>query len=110
MEINAKAFVAEIRQLAADNPDQTAACKYLDEDGNGVCIVGKALVNLGVPPAELEYYEGVSVRAIADEMFPEMPSLVVEWAHSAQFAQDEGNTWGNAVVQADSRVPLEGII
>ncbi|MFF0498492.1 hypothetical protein ACFYU5_18955 [Nocardia aobensis] len=110
-------IVSEIRRLAAENPDyiyqsRGDACVYVEPDEAGVlvgsCIVGKALVNLGVNPAELEWEIGTIPGA-----YHLLRSRVggasreVWWIDWVQGEQDTGYSWADSVASADQERPIE---
>lgn len=100
-----------IRRLAAEQPDRTAACVYVNwETGNCECIVGVALDELGVelPPRDLNT---VGFWALMNRMdysstplrraFTSPTPREVDWVAMVQSLQDGGNTWQEAVRGAD---------
>lgn len=112
----------EIRRLAAESPDfvyrpedpDTGSCVYV-VNGVGSCIVGRALVNLGVDPEWLT--EDISItlypKSRNSERFEkiagDIPGLVatddeIQWANAVQESQDLESRWGVAVLDADAQV------
>lgn len=117
MKIDSIEFVKTVRKIAAENPDKVykpiprdphdptegTMCVYVepDEYGSlvGSCLLGRALVELGVPTIDL--------RRLAD--FHELnlildlglPPEVANWATSAQRRQDQQYTWGDAIERAN---------
>jgi hypothetical protein len=107
-------IVTEIRRLAAESPDYVyerpgQSCVYVEYIGDeliGSCIVGKALVNLGVNPADLLFEEipgAYNLLRNPVKMAPEQ----VWWIDTVQGAQDDGTPWAESVAAADETHPLE---
>jgi hypothetical protein len=113
--------IREIRALAAERPDfiyrqpvPGEGCKYVHRRSSGTvipnegCIVGQACARLGwIPPEE---WEGTSAVRLLD--LPRDPDTARpitpegDWITEVQAAQDGGNTWADAVAQADENMPL----
>lgn len=108
--------MAQVRALAAERPDYVyrpvapgALCSYVTgQDGQG-CIVGQALMRLGVPKERLAASEADEGTAVpADELLQDLLDLdtaamatnEVGWIMSVQTGQDSGETWGKAVAYA----------
>jgi len=92
------------------SPDgEGGRCYYLHGrgDGNPVrpgCLIGHALIAEGVDPAILDGWEGCSVRV----MFPDLAAVRIV-LRAAQAAQDEGETWGEALLFAEERARALGV-
>lgn len=106
--------VAEIRRLAGESPDyvyQRQGCVYVEEDdaGNlvGSCIVGKALVNLGVEPQALHYEVPSRIPGAAALLRRPVDDLERRWIDEVQYSQDFGYAWSESVANADAEYPLE---
>lgn len=107
---------AKIKELAAERPTYTYVkpkgaqfCLYVHEDSSGApikgegCIVGQALVALGVDPNTL-----VDVFMDAESLLYDFgindnseSGTDAEWVEKAQSAQDFGKEWAVAVEAAD---------
>jgi hypothetical protein len=112
-------LVAEIRRIAAESPnyvyqqvqrDGRSACEYVEYAGDqliGSCIVGRALVNLGVDPASLTFSNDFTPTAWGLLRDAGHNSLAgeIDWIQSVQAGQDQGWAWGEAVQHADVRHP-----
>ncbi|WP_280350411.1 hypothetical protein [Nocardia abscessus] len=124
MKIDVKAFVAAVRKRAADNPDKVyqpvemdeggESCVYVERDHEtgelvGSCLIGCALVDIGVPAERLDYVQ-MSFSTLNSVAEFGIPVTVADWAQGAQIEQDRGTTWGESVKIADELYPLEGII
>jgi len=116
--------VAKIRSLAAARPEFTydppenlpvsgPTCHYVHETNAelvGGCIVGKALLSLGVDAVTLHEYDGgtgangstVIIETLGEVI--DRPSL--DWIDSVQNQQDNGKEWQQAVDYADANYPL----
>lgn len=117
-----KLIQAEMRRLAAEKPHYVydrplddegypLGCMYVEVDADsnliGSCIVGKALVNLGVDPYALsdhEHTSALSVLGYADARGYERPA-VLDWICSVQYGQDNDTSWRDAVESADDIYP-----
>lgn len=121
--VTSTALRAEVERLGAAEGMRTASCIYTetvyDDDAvvpvEPVCIVGQAIFNITgkFVPGRLE---GVSVNGngwrellgeratfrVADETNSSDDFLFV---HTAQYRQDGGSTWGEAVATAKRRFP-----
>jgi hypothetical protein len=113
-----------VREAAAENPDfvykprsysnHKDVCVYTTPEGVADCIIGVGLAKCGDPvPAwnERTDYYASSDREIAifgseiwEEYFGEITlaeETVLRWLALVQSCQDRGNTWSDAVGQAD---------
>lgn len=106
--------VAEIRRLAAESPDykyKRQGCVYVEEDdtGNlvGSCIVGKALVNLGVEPQTLHYDMPSRIPGALNLLRRPVNDRERYWIDEVQYHQDLGYAWSESVASADEEYPLE---
>lgn len=82
-----------------DGPDGASEdCVYLD-NGNPSCLVGHAMIRLGMPADELAMLEGFSpdMQVGAFGVSPKAASALTE----AQDAQDKGETWATALEAAE---------
>lgn len=114
-----KELVAEVRRLAAEQPDfiygnqegaEENECSYFGcavGDSNGqACIVGQAMTNLGVDMERLEDLEksGISagiIAALEDGLVPiKHTGEDAQWLANVQYYQDNGRPWGEAVALA----------
>ncbi|MGW1739993.1 hypothetical protein ACWCPQ_14405 [Nocardia sp. NPDC001965] len=116
MTITDQTLVAEVRRLAAENPnfvyqkpEGSIFCVYVeqDSDGNkvGSCILGQAMINLGVPAEKLVGSGGFAGLAL-DLLDMEISEKVRWWAVAVQGKQDKEIPWGRAVEIADEEEPL----
>jgi hypothetical protein len=71
----------------------------------GSCLIGCGLADAGVPLDAMDVGETVSITALVDWLYIKLPSRVLEWAQSAQSAQDDNNAWSDAVAYADEQHP-----
>ena len=102
----------EVRRLADTFPNfqyvpPGPSCKYLEEkDGEkvGSCIVGQALVNLGLDKDELSKYEGESGYMVLSETCEVDGMNQLEWVDTVQDHQDYGRVWGEAIKAADYEI------
>jgi hypothetical protein len=105
-----------VRDLLAESPDFTyqaptedGSCVYI-ADGKGSCVVGQALVKLGVPVAELSYFDqeiggmsaGPVLRRVLDadgDLFVNPKAVAIE---AVQTWQDGARPWGGAIPVMDA--------
>ena len=125
MSIRGKKIIKEMRRFAAENPDYYVEnCVYLADDGEGHCIVGKALKEIGVIDLKWaeEKADAISFRNTCSvDMFWRKGEILVslsqkekDWIQLVQKIQDgrgwddEGKrmskTWANAVAHADKMI------
>lgn len=121
MSIKMTDLAAEIRRVATDNPDvlyQERAkelgvperdyapyarhCLY-QAGGEGCCIVGVALANLGVPIERLAEYDGPNETSIYEVVMQFPEDFIVDdeeafrFVRYAQDSQDDDMAWGECV-------------
>lgn len=110
-------LIERIRIVAATEPDfvyQCAgACNYLPNQHNCCgCIVGEALIDLGVDRSLLQVLDDWAPQGIAVSWgsnpvlslfngILEPKALVSPWVRRVQAAQDDYQTWGEAIRNAD---------
>ncbi|MFF0498493.1 hypothetical protein ACFYU5_18960 [Nocardia aobensis] len=119
-------IIAEIRRIAAESPDYVykpvvkpnslgiGTCEYVERSADGElvgsCIVGRALVNLGVPPEVLTFTDDFTPTAfglLADLDF-DVRGAEIKWIQRVQSGQDQKMSWGDAVARADVLHPAVG--
>lgn len=119
-------IIAEIRRIAAESPDYVykpvvkpnslslETCEYVERSADGElvgsCIVGRALVNLGVPPEVLTFTSDYTPTAFGLLADPDGDGEGTEiiWIQRVQSGQDEKMSWGDAVARADVLYPAVG--
>lgn len=121
--IDAKAFIATIRDIAARTPDKVYSlpteydeetgqdiereCQYVERDKHdhlvGSCLLGHALLELGVEPRKLDVVT-MGFIDLEKKLDLGLPSAVVSWAVTVQDEQDDFKPWGVAVELADAAV------
>lgn len=81
-----------------DDPDKVAACRYLEPlSDRPVCIVGHALVDLGVDKAVIREHEGQTFPRLRIKFDKAPKDLRLTFARMAQVRQDTYAPWGQAV-------------
>lgn len=106
-----KEVISEIRKIADLNPETVYSrdifdqgddfCRYV-VDGQGSCIVGRALVNLGIIPQRLHEFEGLKAQDVLVRIGVDLDhSDQTEWVNRVQFHQDANAPWRIAVEKAD---------
>lgn len=116
MTITDSDLVGEIRRLAGENPDYVypdAYCRYVKE-GEGSCLVGQALINLGVPvnwfldhSSDYNDLRNAGTFSEIRDLVPglKVSDLVTDWVDTAQSSQDDQTPWAEAVEGADQCYP-----
>lgn len=114
--------IRQVRLEAEQNPDFNyresygPVCEYVDECGDGKCIIGKALVSLGVDVSVFRLgacsdtgnMNSVPIwnlwsRFIEDEGFNSTTFRDrVRWLTYVQNEQDTGSTWQESIENADT--------
>lgn len=106
--------VQRIKELAAENPDRVADCRYfaVERDGSTqpCCIVGHALAEAGIRQegdGDGDYIGNGTASALAGTMAGQLPWVEfgfespavneLRWVSLVQHLQDGGYTWSEAV-------------
>lgn len=94
--------------------DQYPVCSYLHMDKDGEltvpgCIVGRALIDLGVPVEKIQpyntgYVAGGILRELAEDNVLSFTSKAASLLAHVQYLQDAGTEWGEAVHDAVEHV------
>ena len=94
-------------------PDGLIACTYLTDDGEGSCIVGRAILDVA---DEDEFDEWQSLlnacegqtayNVLKDFDETKRDELILQWIGRVQGNQDNNEAWGSAVAEADEFYPL----
>lgn len=96
---------AEVRRLAADDPERTAECRYVC-DGKPMCIVGHALINLDVLSVDVlgrnNLKSIIALNGLVGGLGIDRDRL--HWLEDVQHWQDSGKPWAEAVASADVSV------
>ena len=107
MTITAKDVENEVRELAYehryyiyDDFNERGLCRYINQ-GQGSCLVGKALVNLDIDPETIIRLEGNPASEVVAELLGPGEQASLEWLDTVQCEQDNGTPWGEAVLIAD---------
>lgn len=109
MSITGADVVREVRLLAERNPsfvyelpEGSDQCMYVHPDGIGGCIVGRALMILGVDPVTLHEHEFNSAGTVLDRLEIDSTPEERDWLILVQAHQDEYEPWGEAVYNVDN--------
>lgn len=112
-KIKSTDLIAQIRKIASENPDyeyrrEHNNCVYVEEVRDGeyepACIVGIALVNLGIEAERLDIDKEFS--EMYEDFVEEDHDLHVDWIQTVQCVQDnQFNSWSKAVHGADQTHP-----
>lgn len=124
MTIKMTDLAAEIRKVARENPDvlyqerarelgvpssnafsdsERSFCRY-QAGGQGCCLVGVALANLGVPIEQMAVYDGDNEKSFYGVVmdFPEDFELddeaAFDFVRLAQSRQDDDEVWGECIL------------
>jgi hypothetical protein len=119
-------LIEAIRYIADTDPDYIYAhmdvltCTYLPSQGNRCgCLIGEALLYLGVPRALLEQRDqraragvgmawGTENTALVLQAVVERDALFSQWLQHVQQRQDQGWPWFQTVLRADEKAKAEG--
>lgn len=120
MSFDPKRLVAEVRALAAEQPDfvYTAIdfhpdklgggekCSYVHGDVGG-CIVGQAALRAGMGLEELREKDNDEDDTSVWDQFEEygLTNEQLRWLSKVQHSQDIKYPWGAAVDRADDEIP-----
>lgn len=119
-EFTCRDVVAKVREIAAADPDfvytpptGTSRCVYVETNPDGSlcpsCIIGRALVALGVDLAELHASDRAGTTTLAGVMVVRFATdsdpVALRWLRHVQSSQDDGDRWSVAVRLADEAVP-----
>lgn len=118
-QISDQLFVNAVHELVAENPEfvyqrqprpanrELLGCLYINDAGEGSCLVGQALVRAGVPAAEIRPYDEAVWLVSACAVLPNfgVSAAAAEWAEVVQEAQDSGDQWGAALKSAEDELP-----
>lgn len=105
-----KAIAVKMREIAKELPDFTyeepvngSGCLYRPTDLNPHgCIVGAALSRLGVSKDTLR---SLDPKGSWDNVQIWPTTVIDDWISAFQDAQDNGASWGEALVKADKDFP-----
>ena len=77
-------------------PDGPFSCVYVDSENNPSCLIGHALIKCGVG---IEFFTDTYNLESAASLLPKfkLSKKVVRAAEEAQEAQDNAETWGDAL-------------
>lgn len=125
-------LIAEIRRVASESPEiRVKQCRYVRDfgaDDSGRCLVGVALVRLGVRlpwdkrlfddcrSAEFQQVNSSGIASLygyetpVDDEDRERWPAEIRWLSRVQSNQDLGHVWGDAIVLADGEEPPMGRI
>lgn len=112
-------IVEAVREIADEFPTHVyekdlmgdQECRY-EKDGHGDCIIGCALERLGVPTEHIRWLDSAAdsgasaaVFNIWYERYSDIPDtetgMLIRWLNRVQSEQDNGTSWGAAVLDAD---------
>lgn len=128
-KIKLKDLVAKVNEIAGQRPEfvytdqrQTSGmfkvrCSYLGADlsmprKGEACIIGQALSALGMDRATLADFEGslalqiVQGHRVSRGLSKKRADRMSLYLHYVQAAQDQGESWGEAVKIAKARTPI----
>lgn len=107
-------LIAEVRRVAAENPDfiyprdisgGVKSCVYI-KDGCPSCIIGHALWNIGLIDAKFkgDHMALSDIGHVILQYGWGIETGEIEWLHKVQQYQDQLNPWGQAVRYADGEL------
>jgi len=77
-------------------------CKYVENDGPS-CIVGHVASRLGVPIETLKEWDEGFLQQVPTVGYRVFDESALDVLSQAQFSQDYGSTWGEALRRAEER-------
>lgn len=113
MSVIGQRLIYAVRDLAEANPlfvytppGGHATCKYVHE-GKGSCIVGQALLNLGLIDIDIEQTvdNGAAIAGLLMRLEINLAATERRWLSVVQVHQDRGAPWVRAVNEADEEYP-----
>lgn len=109
--IDSSQVVEEVKRLAKEKPDFVYAipedaetCLYVF-NGKGSCIVGQALINLGILAEDIAEHEGQPASDVMEDLLDDPNSGHNFWLDQVQSEQDGRVPWGKAVETATEEHP-----
>ncbi len=89
-------------------------CRYINDDNEGECIIGCALVKLGVDPEDLVQQEGNGVYAAVfnlreqnDQPIKERYTRILSFLNDIQCNQDYNYSWAESLEQSKKAYAFE---
>ena len=88
------------------NPANAHACVYFNAHGQPSCLIGQMISYLGIGPFDFGSKRNRSTTAteLVRSLFPDTEPLVLNALRQAQYVQDTGKTWGEALAAYDARL------
>lgn len=90
-------------------PDRLIACTYLTDDGEGSCIVGRAILDVADEDefdewqSLLDASEGQAAYGVLNQLQEtKRDKILLQWIGRVQDHQDNNEAWGSAVAEADA--------
>lgn len=100
-------IIEETCKVAKANPSfvYDGDCIYVRDD-QPACLIGHALWNLGLIDISLGHHvvNSCGVSRVAEFLKIPLDDAEEYWLTEAQSAQDEGDTWGDAIERANDRL------
>lgn len=75
-------------------------CSYIDEDGNGSCLFGRILTNLGLNSKEIAAYEGESINPVLDAFNIDVTHEQIVFLSALQSNQDKNYEYADVLENA----------
>jgi len=111
--VTIQALKAEVIKLGTEFPDNTMACTYSTDEGEPVCIVGRAVYNITGKPVnnsawfgQLNEAHGTWVKALGGDInkvdlgFSQEDLRAFYFVKFTQGRQDRGESWGDSLEYA----------
>lgn len=107
-------IIDKVREIAAAQPEFVyvppggpgTTCYYV-LDGEGSCIIGRALFALGLIDNSIPFDDNtLTVGALFNTLGIEVDGEEGIWLREVQYQQDSGKPWGEAVGAADRTAVL----
>ena len=88
------------KQLGVNESSHRISCAYLDDDNEGSCIWGLALVEAGIPVEDIKAHEGESISHVLELLNIDVSSDEEAFADTVQSCQDKNYSWESALEMA----------
>lgn len=90
------------RANMSDSDGNSALCVYFEPDGSPSCIVGHLLARKGITLSTLgDDSNQVGVSSLVDDGILACDKITADALYEAQASQDGGDTWGEALADAE---------
>jgi hypothetical protein len=101
-DVDVPLLAEQVRKIAEAEPLGRAQCRYFEDDGQPLCLVGHALALQGITLADVTHHgNGTYIGTVLDTVGDEH-GVILDWLGAVQYKQDAGWRWEAAVKWADT--------